>query len=114
MNNVISVIVYYAAGLVRIGVFSVGLNAMLWNCTCCDILFEIPRENAEICSWMYIRKVLVLQRPIFLMVVSGTLARCMAMAPPLRKLWLATALGGRPILSRSKAFTAVRTAAVIR
>ena len=105
---------YYAAGLVRIGVFSIGLNAMLWNCTCCDILVEIPRENAEICSWMYIRKVSVLQRPIFLMVVSGTLARCMAMAPPLRKLWLATALGDRPILSSSKVFTAVCTAAVIR
>ena len=31
--------------------------AMLNQPMCCDILVDSPAEKAEICSWMYIRKV---------------------------------------------------------
>ena len=71
-------------------------NATLWKGMWLDIFAEMPAEKAAICSWMYIRKVSEDQRPIFLMVLSEALLRCIAMAPPARRLWLLTSIGLMP------------------
>ena len=67
-----------------------------------------PVEKADICSWMYIRKVSENQHPCLWIVSHGTPLRCMAMAPPMRKEWLLILEGGKPFLSSP----VVRTAAL--
>ena len=74
---------FYA--MIRFGP-SIGWKAMLWKSTSFDIFCEIPFENAAICSCMYMRNVSDDQRPIFLMVLSLIPFKCIAMAPPARKL----------------------------
>ena len=53
---------FYA--MIRFGP-SIGWKAMLWKSTSFDIFCEIPLENADICSCMYMRNVSDDQRPIF-------------------------------------------------
>ena len=47
-----------------------------------DILVDKPREKTASWLWMYGRKVVLVHRPCFLMVLSTTPARCRAVAPP--------------------------------
>ena len=84
----------YAAGLSS-GALA-GWKAMFWNAIGFDICFEIPNENAAICSWMYIRNVSEDHLPIFLMVLWSTLFRCIVIAPPALRLWLPTYCGNKP------------------
>ena len=62
---------------------------------------------------MYIRNVSELHRPIFLIVISSTPLRNMAVAPPDRRLWVLTWVGYTPIAWRFRAVTAVLRALVI-
>ena len=50
-----------------------------------DMALEMPLEKAEICSWMYIKKVSDDHRPCFRMAIASQPFRCMAMAPPARR-----------------------------
>ena len=70
-------------------------HLILW-----DIREERPAEKADICSWMYIRKVLEDQHPCLWIVSCGTPLRCMAMAPPTHREWLLMLEGGKPFLLR--------------
>ena len=76
-------------------------HPMLW-----DIREERPAEKADICSWMYIKKVSEDQCPCLRIVSRGTPLRCMAMAPPAPREWLLMLEGGKPFLSRPVATTA--------
>ena len=62
---------------------------------------------------MYIKNVSLDQRPIFLMVLGSMPFRCMAMAPPARRLWLPTCVACRPFTSRRRSVTARFTALFI-
>ena len=75
-------------------------HPMFW-----DIHADRPAENANICSWMYIRKVSEDQQPCLWIVSCGMPLRCMAMAPPVRKEWLLILEGGKPFLSSLVAMT---------
>ena len=86
---------------------------MLWNTMGVDMRVETLLESADICSWMYIRNVSLVQRPIFLMVACGTPLRYIAMAPPARRLWDPTSAGVRPLRSSPSATTACLTAVFI-
>ena len=79
---------------------------MLWKVTLVDIFCDTPFENANICECMYMRKVSLDQRPIFLMVLVSIPCKCMAMAPPALKLWLPTKSGCRPLLTKPNCVTA--------
>ena len=52
-------------------------HPMFW-----DIHEERPADKADICSWMYIRKVSEDQHPYLRIVSHGVPLRCMAMALP--------------------------------
>ena len=62
---------------------------------------------------MYIKNVSLDQRPIFLMVLGSIPFRCMAMAPPARRLWLPTRVSRRPFTSRRRLVTVHFTALFI-
>ena len=62
---------------------------------------------------MYIRNVSELHCPIFLIVISSTPLRNMAVAPPNRRLWVLTWVGNTPIVWRFRAVTAFFRALVI-
>ena len=83
---------------------------MFLKSTVSPICFDTPFEKAAICSWMYTRKVSLLQRPIFWIVLSGILFRCIAVAPPARKLCELTSDGRIPCLS-SRSFLTVACSA---
>ena len=83
---------------------------MLWKATGVDIWIEISLEKAATCLLMYMRNVILDQRPIFLMVLWGAPCKCMAMASPTQRLWLPTWVGWRPFWWRSKMVTADLTA----
>ena len=73
---------------------------MLNHLMCCDILVESPAENADICSWMYIRNAVSDDKqPCLQMVSWWTPLRCMAMAPLAGREWLLIDDGGKPFLS---------------
>ena len=72
---------------------------MLNQPMCWDIRADRPVENADICSWMYIRKVSEDQHPCLQMVSRGMPLRCMAIVPPVHKEWLLILEGGKPFLS---------------
>ena len=59
---------------------------MLWKATGVDIWIEISLEKAATCLLMYMRNVILDQRPIFLMVLWGAPCKCMAMASPTQRL----------------------------
>ena len=86
---------------------------MLWKSIGCDICFETFVEKAEICSCMYMRNVSLDQRPIFLIVLCGMPCRCIAIAPPARRLWLPTWLRWRPFRSNPKSATDDLTAVLM-
>ena len=65
-------------------------HPMLW-----DIREDRPAEKADICSWMYIKKVSEDQHPCLWIVSCGMPLRCMAMAPPARREWLLMMEGGK-------------------
>ena len=88
-------------------------NATLWKGMWLDIFLEMPAEKAAIRSWMYIRKVSDDQRPIFLMVLSEAPLRCIAIAPPARRLWLLTSIGLMPCKWRPTSGIAYRIAFVM-
>ena len=80
---------------------------MLNQPMCWDIQAERPAENADICLWMYIRKVSEDQCPCCLWMVSrGMPLRFMAIVPPARKEWLLMLEGGKPFVSSPVAMTA--------
>ena len=62
---------------------------------------------------MYIKKVSLDQRPIFLMVFGSIPCKCIAMAPPARKLWLPTKSLCRPYFDKPNSSTADLTARFI-
>ena len=74
---------------------------------------ETLADKAEICSWMYIRKVSLFQRPIFFIVLCATPFRYMAIAPPARRLWDPTRCVVRPLRASPRVVTARRTADVM-
>ena len=78
-----------------------------------DIFVATSEESAEICSCMYMRKVSLFQRPIFLIVLWATPLRYMAIAPPARRLWEPTRDADRPFRARPRVVTARRTAVVM-
>ena len=61
--------------------------ATFWN----EIRVLIRRDNpalkAPICSWIYVRNVLLLQRPTFMIVALSAPLSLTAMAPEARKEW---------------------------
>ena len=73
-------------------------KCMLWNGTVFDICVDTLWENMAICSCMYSRNVSLDHRPIFLIVSWGTLFRCMAIAPPGRKLCKLASFGVSPLV----------------
>ena len=79
----------------------------------CVIRFDTPAVNAAICSWIYISQVSDDHLPIFLIVLWSTPARCIAIAPPARKLWLPTWSGWRPNCCNPRFFTPCLTAVFI-
>ena len=80
---------------------------MLWNSNDWLICFETPEDRAAICSCIYMRKVSLDHRPIFLIILCETPARCMAIAPPARRLWLPTWFAWSPKRCRPRFSTAV-------
>ena len=83
-------------------------HLILW-----DICEERPVEKADICSWMYIRKVLEDQHPCLQIVSCGMPLRCMAMAPPVHREWLLMLEGGKPFLSRPVVMTVALSIALV-
>jgi len=71
-----------------------------------DICVETFAERAEICSWMYIRNVSLVHRPIFFIVLWATPFRYMAMAPPARRLCEPTRLAVNPLRASPSVVTA--------
>ena len=86
---------------------------MLWNSSGRDIFVETFFEKTAICSWMYMRNVSLDHRPIFLMVSWEMLFRCIAMAPPARRLWEPTWLARSPLRARPRSVTACLTAVLM-
>ena len=73
----------------------------------------MPLEKADICSWIYIRNVSLDHRPIFLIVLSLIPFRCIAIAPPARRLWLPTWSLCNPCCSRPRYAVDCLTAVLI-
>ena len=87
---------------------------MFLKFTWSPICLDTPLEKAAICSWMYMRKVSLLQRPIFWMVLSGIPFRCIAVAPPARRLCELTSVGRIPCRSSRRCVTVFCSALVIQ
>ena len=72
-------------------------------------------EKIDSCSWLYIRNVSELHRPIFLIIVSGMPLRCITVAPPDRKLCVLTRLAWTPTsLSLSNRTLSFRALVMVR
>ena len=90
-----------------------GWNAMLLNCMLVDIFLKMSLEKAEICLWIYIRKVSLDHRPIFLIALPLIPFRCIAIAPPALRLWLPTWSLCNPCCSRPRYSVDCLTAVLI-
>ena len=77
------------------------------------IRLDTLHENSASWSFMYIRKVPELQRPIFWIVTSGTPFICIVVAPPARRLWELTRSAWMLKRSNCSARVAARSAFVI-